>query len=54
MIVMRLNEEDITRLIIACKSYKNSTSSEYIWDQYDQLANKLKTYLEQYSTSDDE
>ncbi len=50
---MRLKEEDITRLILACELYKNSTGSEYMWDQYDQLVKTLKTYLEQYSTDDD-
>jgi len=53
MIVMRLNEEDITRLILACELYKNSTGSEFIWDQYDHLTKKLKTYLDQYSTDDE-
>lgn len=52
--MMRLKEEDITRLILACELYKNSTGSEYIWDQYDELSNRLKTYLEQYSTDDDD
>lgn len=50
---MRLKEEDITRLILACELYKNSTGSEYMWDQYNELVNRLKTYLEQYSTDDD-
>jgi len=50
---MRLKEEDITRLILACELYKNSTGSEYMWDQYDELVKTLKTYLEQYSTDDD-
>jgi len=53
VMVMRLNEEDITHLILACQSYKNLTGSEFIWDQYDQLTKKLKIYLEQYSTKDD-
>jgi hypothetical protein len=50
---MRLNEEDISHLILACEMYKNSTGSEYIWDQYDALIRTLKTYLEQYSTDND-
>lgn len=52
MIDMRLNEEDITRLILACKCYKEITGSEHIWDQYEELEKKLRTYLEQYSTND--
>lgn len=49
---MRLKAEDITRLILACELYKNSTGSEYIWDQYNELVKTLKTYLEQHSTDD--
>ena len=48
---MRLNDSDITRLIAACKVYQEKTGSEYMWDQYDELINKLKLYQEQYSTS---
>jgi myosin-crossreactive antigen len=51
--IMRLREEDITRLILACELYKNSTGSEYIWDQYEELIKTLKTYLEQHSAYDD-
>ena len=50
--IMRLKEEDITRLILACELYKNSTGSEFIWDKYDELVRTLKTYLEQYSTDE--
>ncbi|AHB80508.1 hypothetical protein S-MbCM7_094 [Synechococcus phage ACG-2014h] len=48
---MRLKDTDITRLITACKVYQEKTGSEYMWDQYDELINKLKLYQEQYSTS---
>jgi len=51
--MMRLKDVDITRLILACELYKNSTGSEFIWEQYDELIKTLKTYLEQYSTSDE-
>ena len=47
---MRLNEEDVTRLIRACELYQSRTGSEYMWDEYNALINKLKIYLEQYST----
>jgi hypothetical protein len=50
---MRLKEEDIVRLILACELYKDTTGSEYIWDEYNELVGKLKTYLEQYSTDDE-
>ena len=46
---MRLNDSDITRLIIACQLYQEKTGSEYMWEQYDDLINKLKTYQDQYS-----
>ena len=46
---MRLNDSDITRLIIACQLYQEKTGSEYMWEQYDDLINKLRTYQDQYS-----
>ena len=46
---MRLNDSDITRLITACKLYQEKTGSEYMWDEYNDLINKLNTYKEQYS-----
>jgi len=47
---MRLNDTDLTRLIIACQVYKDQTGSEWMWEQYDDLINKLKAYQENYST----
>ena len=47
---MRFNEDDVTRLIRACELYQSRTGSEYMWDEYNALINKLKVYLEQYST----
>ena len=47
---MRFNDGDIHRLISACELYKENTGSEYMWEQYDDLINKLKVYLDQYST----
>jgi len=49
---MRLSDTDITRLIIACELYKEKTGSEYMWEQYDDLINKLKTYQDQYSVKE--
>jgi hypothetical protein len=49
---MRLSEDDITRLIRACETYKDQTGSEYIWEIYDQLECKLKMYTEQMLTTD--
>jgi len=47
---MRLNDTDLTRLITACQVYKDQTGSEWMWEQYDDLINKLKAYQENYST----
>jgi hypothetical protein len=49
---MRLNDCDITRLITACKLYQEKTGSEWMWEQYDDLINKLRTYKDQYSTEE--
>lgn len=46
---MRFKEEDIHRLITACECYKQQTGSEYMWEQYDDLQQKLKVYLDQYT-----
>ena len=48
---MRLNDTDIYRLIKACQVYQDKTGSEYMWDEYNELIEKLKTYQEQYSSS---
>ena len=48
-VTMRLNDADLFRLIEACKLYQEKTGSEYMWDQYDDLINKLRVYQEQYS-----
>ena len=47
---MRLNDTDIYRLIKACEIYKDRTGSEYMWEQYDDLINKLRAYQDNYST----
>jgi len=48
---MRLNDSDITRLVKACRLYQEKTGSEWMWDEYNDLINKLNTYKEQYSVS---
>lgn len=40
-------EDDIFRLLTACELYKQQTGSEFIWEQYNTLTEKLKLYLEQ-------
>ena len=51
---MKLNNEDIDNLITACHSHMTTSGSEYIWDRYHELINKLKNYKEQYSTDVEE
>jgi hypothetical protein len=50
--MMRLNATDITRLILACKTYQDTTGSEYIWDEYEHLITKLKYYAEENCVED--
>tara|TARA_B100000579_G_scaffold60991_1_gene44497 strand:- start:2718 stop:2873 length:156 start_codon:yes stop_codon:yes gene_type:complete len=44
---MRLNEGDVNRLITACKVYQEQTGSEYLWEEYSDLIDKLKQLCEQ-------
>ena len=50
---MRLKDTDIARLITACKLYQERTGSEYMWEQYDDLINKLRAYQDNYSTDNE-
>ena len=43
----RLTEHDLARLVTACKVYKDQTGSEHIWDEYNHLEDKLKTFIDQ-------
>ena len=45
---MRFKAEDIYRLIKACECYQEKTGSEYMWEKYDDLIQKLKVYIEEY------
>ncbi len=47
MNIMRLNQGDVHRLITACNLYKENTSSEYMWDEYNHLIKKLEQLCEQ-------
>ena len=44
---MRLNEADVYRLTTACKLYQAQTGSEYMWDEYQHLIEKINTMCEQ-------
>ena len=50
---MRLNDTDISRLVAACLLYQERTGSEYMWEQYDDLINKLNAYQDNYSADED-
>ena len=50
---MRLNDTDIARLITACLLYQERTGSEYMWEQYDDLINKLNAYQDNYSADNE-
>ena len=49
---MRLNDTDISRLIAACLLYEERTGSEYMWEQNDDLINKLNAYQDNYSADE--
>ena len=49
--IMRLNETDVHRLSKACQVYQDRTGSEYMWDEYHELIEKLKKYQEEYSVA---
>lgn len=42
--MIQFNEADVSRLITACDYYKDATGSEYMWEVYDDLQNKLEAY----------
>ena len=44
---MRLNEDDVARLVTACKLYQENTGAEYMWDQYADLIVKLNKLCDQ-------
>ncbi len=44
---MRLNEADVYRLTTACKLYQEHTGSEYMYDEYQHLIEKINTMCEQ-------
>jgi hypothetical protein len=43
----RLKESDIDYIVIACKSYQYHTGSEYLWEKYENIIEKLNLYREQ-------
>ena len=49
--MMKLNSDDISRLIRACRMYQDGTGSEYMWDEYERLVHKLEYYEEENCSS---
>ena len=47
MSIMQFKECDIHRLVTACKVYQDQTGSEYMWDEYERIIEKLRTLCEQ-------
>ena len=45
--MMKFQSDDITRLISDCRKYQDETSSEYMWEQYEKLIEKLEYYDEE-------
>ena len=43
----KLKETDIEYLVLACKSYQQNTGSEFLWEKYENLIEKLTLYKEQ-------
>ena len=44
---MQFNEKDLSRLLRACEVYQDQTGSEYMWDEYSHLIEKLEQLCEQ-------
>ena len=49
---MRLNEADVHRIIKACNLAKETSGSEYMWDEYEHLLQKLHDYQQEYECPD--
>ena len=50
---MRFNHTDVHRLMKACECYQRQTGSEFMWEKYDDLIQKLKAYQEEYCPEND-
>ena len=48
--MIQFNEADVCRLIRACEYYKAKSGSDYMWDVYDELQTKLRSYGEEVTT----
>jgi hypothetical protein len=50
--MIQFNKTDVCQLIRAIQKLKESTGSEYMWDEYEKLEQKVKSYGEEVETSD--
>lgn len=48
---MQFKQHEVSQLIKACKLYQEKTGSEYMWDEYETLIEKLEAYKEEYSVA---
>ena len=49
--MIQFNEEDVCELVRAIDYMKDATGSEYMWDKYTRLQNKVKAYGDEVSVS---
>ena len=48
--MIRFTESEVARLLLVTRRYKdNQTGSDYQWDLYDKLEQKLRAYYEEVS-----
>jgi len=50
--MIQFNKNDVCQLIRAIQKLKESTGSEYMWDEYEKLEQKVKSYGEEVETED--
>ena len=48
--MIQFNNDDISRILRATRLYQDQTGSEYLFDEYEKLADKLQNYQEQITT----
>ena len=50
--MIQFNKNDVCQLIRAIQKLKESTGSEYMWDEYEKLEQKVKSYGEEVEVED--
>ena len=45
--MIQFNPDEVARLLVAARRYKDQTGSEYMWDLYESLEKKLLAYYEE-------